>query len=90
MLLIHFCRALSNGGGVLAMDLASVTTASRISGNRAKRCGGGIAILDQSSVHFMRGTEILSNGADMDGGGIYSAGLYTIFGEVFCEFRSGL
>jgi predicted outer membrane repeat protein len=77
----HCCRARLNGGGVLAVDFTYFTTEGRVLRNRAKRYGGGIAILDQASVHLMRGTEIMENSADVHGGGIYSAGLVATFGK---------
>ncbi len=77
-------RALNDGGGILALGFASVTTASSISRNRANRNGGGVAALDQSSIHFASQAKLVHNDANVHGGGIYSAGLLATFGEQIC------
>ena len=67
---------------MLASDAASVTTAARIFYNRAKLHGGGMAIQEHSLLHLTRGSEIHDNMADVHGGGIYSAGVYLLFGKL--------
>ncbi len=67
---IHNCRAGTNGGGIITFDQSTQMEDSYLFGNTAGSDGGG-AYIQSRNGHVITGSTFSNNAATRDGGGLY-------------------
>jgi hypothetical protein len=71
---------------VAAFNLVAVSIAARLEGNAAGGDGGGIALLDESTLRMEDGAALRGNRAEGSGGCLYSGGARTELCESHSDF----